>query len=394
MTNNKSNLLQKKITELIDSSNQKKITFADYMNLCLYDPEYGYYNSENILIGKSGDFYTSASLSSDFGELLAIQLEEFWRVMDKPNPFHLVEVGAGEGNLTINVLNYLKTHYPNFFQSIEYIIIEKSKILADKQKQIIKENFDKSLISKWCQWENIENNSLQGCIFSNELIDAFPVHLVEFNQGILQEVYLTNSEGNLTEVLGNLSTVEIEDFFETLNINFSQDIYPEKYRTEVNIQALNWLETVMKKLKKGYILTIDYGYQGNKYYHPQRFQGTLKCYYQHRHHNNPYVNIGYQDITSHINFTALEIYGERYGLSNIAYTPQALFLMNLGLGDRISDLSSGKIPIGEIIERRNQLHSLINPEGLGNFGILLQGKNLSKEQKNYSLKGFKNLSIS
>lgn len=389
MTNNKSNLLQKKITELIDSSNQKKITFADYMNLCLYDPEYGYYNSENILIGKSGDFYTSASLSSDFGELLAIQLEEFWRVMDKPNPFHLVEVGAGGGNLTINILNYLKTHYPDFFQSIEYIIIEKSEILAEKQKQIIKNNFDKSFISKWCQWENIENNSLQGCIFSNELIDAFPVHLVEFNQGILQEVYLTNSEGNLTEVLGNLSTVEIENFFKTLNINFSQDIYPEKYRTEVNIQALNWLEIVTKKLKKGYILTIDYGYQGNKYYHPQRFQGTLKCYYQHRHHNNPYVNIGCQDITSHINFTALEIYGERYGLSNIAYTPQALFLMNLGLGDRISDLSSGKIPIGEIIERRNQLHSLINPEGLGNFGVLLQGKNLNKEQKNYSLQGFK-----
>ncbi|WP_324283112.1 SAM-dependent methyltransferase [Cyanobacterium aponinum UTEX 3222] len=389
MTNNKSNLLQKKIIELIDSSNQKKITFADYMNLCLYDSEYGYYNSENILIGKNGDFYTSTSLSSDFGELLAIQLEEFWRVMDKPTPFHLVEVGAGEGNLTINILNYLKTHYPDFFQSIEYIIIEKSEILAEKQKQIIKKSFNKPVISKWCKWEDIENNSLQGCIFSNELIDAFPVHLVEFNQGILHEVYLTNNEGNLTEVLGNLSTVEIEDFFKTLNINFSQDIYPEKYRTEVNIQALNWLKTVTKKLKKGYVLTIDYGYQGDKYYHPQRFQGTLKCYYQHRHHNNPYVNIGCQDITSHINFTALEIYGERYGLSNIAYTPQALFLMNLGLGDRISELSSGKIPIGEIIERRNQLHSLINPEGLGNFGILLQGKNLNKEQKNYSLKGFK-----
>jgi len=389
MTNNKSNLLQKKIIELIDSSNQKKITFADYMNLCLYDSEYGYYNSENILIGKSGDFYTSASLSSDFGELLAIQLEEFWCVMDKPSPFHLVEVGAGEGNLTINILNYLKTHYPDFFQSIEYIIIEKSEILAEKQKQIIKKSFNKSVISKWYKWEDIENNSLQGCIFSNELIDAFPVHLVEFNQGILQEVYLTNNEGNLTEVLGNLSTVEIEDFFKTLNINFSQDIYPEKYRTEVNIQALNWLKTVTKKLKKGYVLTIDYGYQGDKYYHPQRFQGTLKCYYQHRHHNNPYVNIGCQDITSHVNFTALEVYGERYGLSNIAYTPQALFLMNLGLGDRICGLSSGKIPIGEMIERRNQLHSLINPEGLGNFGVLLQGKNLNKEQKNYSLQGFK-----
>lgn len=105
---------------------RKKITFADYMNLCLYDSEYGYYNSENILIGKNGDFYTSTSLSSDFGELLAIQLEEFWRVMDKPTPFHLVEVGAGEGNLTINILNYLKTHYPDFFS--KYRIYNHRKI--------------------------------------------------------------------------------------------------------------------------------------------------------------------------------------------------------------------------------------------------------------------------
>jgi SAM-dependent MidA family methyltransferase len=137
-------------------------------------------------------------------------------------------------------------------------------------------------------------------------------------------------------------------------------------------------------------LTIDYGYNAQKYYHPQRTQGTLKCYYNHRHHDNPYVNIGSQDITSHVNFTALEKYGKFLGLSNLGYTKQALFLMNLGLGDRLNELSNGKIPLTKILQRRQELHNLINPEGLGNFGVLLQGKNLIFTQSKTSWQGFIN----
>lgn len=386
----KSQLLLGKILNLIDNSPEKKITFRDYMNLCLYDPEYGYYNSDNMSIGREGDFFTSASLSSDFGELLAIQLEELWRFLGKPTPFHLVEAGAGEGQLALNILRYLDSKFPDFFSCLEYIIIEKSLILKNRQEQVIKDNFRRFTPIKWCDWEEIENNSLIGCVFSNELIDAFPVNLIEFDKGILQEVYLVNQDGILTEVLGELSTEEITDYFEKLKIEFDTNHYPNHYRTEVNLHSLKWLKTVANKLKQGYLLTIDYGYNAGKYYHPQRFKGTLKCYYQHRHHDNPYINIGCQDITTHVNFTALEIYGQLSSLSKIAYSPQALFLMNLGLGDRLSELSSGKIALGEIIERRNQLHNLINPQGLGNFGVLLQGKNLTSEQINYPIKGMKN----
>lgn len=387
--NDQDNILYNKILRIIDDSPQKKITFADYMNLCLYDPEWGYYNSENIVIGEGGDFFTSASLSSDFGELLAVQIEELWRVLGKPKPFHLVEAGAGEGLLAVNIIQYLSNYYPDFFSCLEYIIIEKSLVLKDKQKQNIKENLGDFQQIKWSEWHEIENNSLLGCVFSNELIDAFPVHLIEFHEGVLKEVYLFNKDNVLAEVLGDLSTTEIKDYLEKLKINFNSNFYSNHYRTEVNLNGIYWLKTVANKLKQGYLLTIDYGYNAEKYYHPQRFKGTLKCYYQHRHHDNPYLNIGCQDITSHVNFTALEVYGDLYNLSKIGYIPQALFLMNLGLGDRISSLSSGKIGIGEIIERRNKLHNLINPQGLGNFGVLLQGKNLTPEQINYSFTGMK-----
>ena len=133
---------------------------------------------------------------------------------------------------------------------------------------------------------------------------------------------------------------------------------------------------------------MDYGYDAQKYYHPQRYEGTLKCYYQHRHHNNPYVNVGCQDITSHVNFTALKKVGEIFSLDKIGFTQQALFLMGLGLGDRLYGLSNDKILLSELWQRRNQLHELINPQGLGGFGILLQGKNLSDREKQTPLKGF------
>ena len=144
------------------------------------------------------------------------------------------------------------------------------------------------------------------------------------------------------------------------------------------MQALDWLEKVASKLKRGYLLTIDYGYSAEKYYRPSRSQGTLQCYYQHRLHNNPYVNLGYQDLTAHVDFTTLERYGIELGLNKIGFTQQGLFLMALGLGDRLNELSSGKFDITEIFKRRDALHQLIEPTGLGGYGVLIQGKNLAK----------------
>ncbi|ACK67770.1 protein of unknown function DUF185 [Rippkaea orientalis PCC 8801] len=372
------------ILEAIQQSPEHKITFAHYMNLALYHPQKGYYSSGNAKIGTQGDFFTASSLGADFGELLAEQFLEMWSILGYPNRFSLVEVGAGAGFFAADILDYLSNQHPHFYEAIEYLIIEEAKGLIEQQKAQLK-NRDKV---SWKSWDEIENCSIIGCIFSNELIDAFPVHLVTLEQGKLQEIYVTISEGKITEAIADLSTSQLRDYFELVEVNLTAKDYPENYRTEVNLAALDCLKTVANKLKKGYLLTIDYGYTAQKYYHPQRYQGTLKCYYKHRHHDNPYVNIGEQDITTHVNFTALENHGELLGLDKLGFTQQGLFLMGLGLGDRLSDLSNGNYSFFEVIQRRDSLHQLIDPMGLGGFGVLLQSQGLTPEQKKRSLKGF------
>nr|WP_069790612.1 class I SAM-dependent methyltransferase [Cyanobacterium sp. IPPAS B-1200]OEJ78611.1 hypothetical protein A5482_01655 [Cyanobacterium sp. IPPAS B-1200] len=385
LQNSHNSLLLDKIIAQINTSPHKQITFAEYMNMCLYDKQYGYYSSKAIAIGTDGDFFTSPSISADFGELLARQLEEFWQVLGQPKPFTLVEMGAGEGILGKIILDYLQKENNSFYQNIQYLIIEKSNSLKEKQQQII--NPEKYPVL-WKKWQEIESESIVGCFISNELMDALPIHRIVKHGDELKEIFVTVNDGKLEEIYDNFSSNKIEEYLTMNQVDLTEDSYPNNYQTEVNLLSLEILEKINHKLQRGYILTVDYGYDAHKYYHPQRYEGTLKCYYQHRHHHNPYVNVGCQDITSHVNFTALEKVGEIFGLDKIGFTQQALFLMGLGLGDRLYGLSNDKILLSELWQRRNQLHELINPQGLGGFGILLQGKNLSDREKETPLKGF------
>ncbi|MGV2830310.1 class I SAM-dependent methyltransferase [Myxosarcina sp. GI1(2024)] len=371
------------ISERINTSRPQRITFAEFMNLVLYHHQFGYYSSGTVNIGAAGDFFTSSSLGKDFGELLAIQLAEMWQNLGSPDRFTVVEMGAGNGSLAADILAYLQENYLDLTQALEYIIIEESPALVAQQQQKLKPVT--AIEINWKTWQEIPDNYVVGCCFANELIDAFPVHLVVVKSGKLQEIYLTIEENKLTKVIGELSTSRIKDYFNLIDLDLLSDRYTEGYRTEVNLKALDWLETVERKLQKGYLLVIDYGYQAEKYYYPQRSQGTLQCYYRHRHHDNPYVNLGYQDITTHVNFTALERQASLLGLDNIGFTKQGMFLMALGLGDRLKQLSSGKYNLKEILNRRDALHQLISPTGLGRFRVLIQGKGLGAKER--SLRG-------
>ena len=174
-----------------------------------------------------------------------------------------------------------------------------------------------------------------------------------------------------------------------INVDLTTQHYPENYRTEVNLKALDWLKTVSNKIRKGYLVTIDYGYIASKYYHPQRYQGTLSCYYQHRYHCNPYINLGYQDITAHVDFSAIEMQGNLLGLEMLGITQQELFLISLGIGERLADLSSNKYTLSDVLAKRDSLHQLIDPRGLGRFKVCIQGKGLSKIEKSITLSGLK-----
>lgn len=373
--------LQNLITEQIATSPQQRITFAEYMNSVLYHPQYGYYSSGTVKIGSQGDFFTSPSLGSDFGELLAEQFVEMWENLERPVPFVLLEMGAGQGLLAADILNQLEKYHPDLFNVLEYIIVEQAAGLIAQQQKLLQEWLEKNVSLSWKSLEEIPKDSILGCCFSNELVDALPVHQVVIEAGKLREIYVTTSEGKFIEVTGELSTSRLAEYFQQVGIDLPSDDYPDGYRTEVNLAALDWLASVANRLQRGYLLTIDYGYTAQKYYHPQRRQGTLQCYYQHRRHDDPYRYIGHQDITAHVDFTALEIQGKLCGLQKVGSIQQGLFLMALGLGDRLSALSSSNIGLQQVLQRRDAFHQLIDPTGLGGFKVLVQSKGLREDKK-------------
>ncbi|WP_181256603.1 class I SAM-dependent methyltransferase [Merismopedia glauca] len=388
MDNNHNQELYQVISDRITNSPQNRITFAEYMDLVLYHPQQGYYARKSTQIGAQGDFFTSPHLAQDFGQLLAKQFFQMWEILGKPNSFQLVEMGAGQGIIAADILTYWQQEEPEFWQVLEYIIIEKSPQMQVQQQKLLQPFCQKT---QWLDWQDILDNQITGCCFSNELVDAFPVHQLIVKDGKIQEIYLTLSpeNNNFIEIADMVSTSDILDYFQTLEININS--YPEGYRTEVNLAALDWLKTVSNKLKSGYLLTIDYGYSATRYYHPNRSQGTLQCYYKHQYHNNPYLNLGNQDMTAHVNFTALEITGKSFDLQTVGFTQQGLFLMVLGLGERIANISQIEVQnaqqMQKVLQRRQALHQLIDPTGLGNFGVLIQSKGLTQSPQNPPLIG-------
>ncbi len=377
------------ITRCINTSTEGQITFAEYMEMVLYHPEFGYYTNQAINIGKEGDFFTSVHLGVDFGEMLAVQFVQMWEILGKPGRFSLVEMGAGQGFLAADILNYLRQNHDDLYSALEYIVVEKSAALREQQQRRLL-GF---AVVRWCNLEEIPSNSVVGCIFSNELVDALPVHQFVIEGGKLCEIYVTldptpaskDSSIGFLEVTGEPSTPQLGEYFQLIELDINN--YPDEYRSEVNLAALEWLSQVANRLERGYVLTIDYGYSEGRYYNPRRTQGTLQCYYQHQRHDNPFILVGNQDITTHVDFTGLERWGARIGLDNIGFTQQGLFLMALGLGSRIASLSYSKIPLSDMLRRRDSLQQLLDPMGLGNFGVLIQSKGLNSTEAAQHLTG-------
>lgn len=392
------------IAQRIAESANQRITFAEYMDLVLYEPNRGYYATKAVDIGLQGDFFTSPHLGVDFGELLAEQFLQMWETLERPKPFTLLELGAGQGLLAADILGYLYRRHPDFLAALEYIIVERSEALRREQQQRLllrggqgkrelrelREQKKITLPVRWATLDEIPVDSVTGCCFSNELVDALPVHQFIVEGGQLREIYVTTG---LVEVIGEPSTRWLAEYFDLVKIELPSNAYPDGYRSEVNLAALDWLNTIANRLQRGYLLTIDYGYPSDRYYSHTRLNGTLQCYYRHRRHSNPYIHIGRQDITAHVDFTALELWGEMCGLHKVGFTQQGLFLMALGLGDRIaalstsSEASSDPPGIVSLLRRREALHQLMDSLGLGSFGVLVQSRGLTEVEMARPLKG-------
>jgi len=345
------------------------IPFAEFMSQALYHPQFGYYMSSRDRIGKKGDFFTSSHVHTCFGRLLARQLEQMWSLLGKGS-FTIAEQGGGDGHLAGDILDAIAEEAPEFYNSLDYRIVELSSAGRQRQAGVLGRHVEAGRVG-WCELPQLKG--MAGCFLSNELVDAFPVHLVEKHAGQLQEVFVVAEGRGFKEELRPLSSPRITEYFAEIGIDLQ-----EGNRCEVNLAARQWMMEVAEVLRRGFVLTIDYGYPAEELYAPWRHAGTLLCYHQHQTNEDPYRNVGQQDITAHIDFTTLQHVGARRGLKTLYFGLQYQFLMGLGFMEMLLDLQSRVRDPQQAQALRMTLKTLIVPEGgMGDsFKVLIQGKHV------------------
>jgi len=329
------------------------ISFRDYMDLCLYH-RLGYYRSSSLKFGGEGDFFTSPTISPIFGKLIARQLTEAWKVLGRKE-FTVMEWGGGDGTLAKSILEASASH-PQFYDSLHYGMVERNSLSCAEEVKL----------SRFASSEAIP--AFDGCVLSNEMVDNFPVHLVEMHE-VLMEVHVDFRGGKFIEIL-HKAPQELLSHFEALKIQL-----PVGYRTEVNMDLRNWIKVMESKLKRGFVITFDYGGRANEIYHPNRNRGTLLCFHRHKVHDNPYVNMGQQDITASVDFTSFMRWGEELGLSTTGYVSQLNFLRALGLNQFLHELEKDQHKFSGskqqnwllqhfIIEMGNRIKVLVQHKGV------------------------------
>lgn len=347
------------------------LPFFKFMEACLYHPEYGYYMTSRQRIGRDGDFFTSSSVHALFGQLLARQLHQMWEILGSPANFVVAEQGAGAGHLALDILDALEAEFPEFYSLLHYRIVEISAENRSRQAQLLSKH--QNAVS-WCRQSDLAG--MIGCYLSNELVDAFPVHLVEKRAGKLLEVYVAVENGTFQEALHDPSTEELANYLAWVGVELG-----EGNRAEINLPAPSWIRTVAGLLQRGFVLTIDYGYLARELYAPWRTTGTLMCYYQHTSGENPYIRLGEQDLTAHVDFSALVKAGEEAGLQQLFYGDQCKFLLGLGFVDALLQAQAREQEPHRAQALRLTLKNLILPDGgMGEiFKVLIQEKGVGPQ---------------
>ena len=332
------------------------ITFAEFMRTALYHPG-GYYPNRKPL-GAGGDYFTSPAAHPAFGALISVQLRQMWTTLDRPSPFYAIECGSGDGILAKDITAYAQLQFPAFARALRYIAIDRAIPSPRGMTDVI-------------QSRTIPLRGITGCILSNELLDAFPVHRFQMTGGRPQEILVTlDSDGNFAERLSEPTTPIIEERIAAIGRPL-----PNGFRGEVNPEIETWTAAASAALERGYVLTIDYGYEASELYSDARRHGTIQTYYRHTDASSPYQRIGRQDLTAHTDFTALIQSGIAAGLAPVFLTTQAEFLHSLGIRQIAQTIrDSNQDRIARTTNLQN-LTRLIDPNGLGKFQVLVQHKN-------------------
>jgi SAM-dependent MidA family methyltransferase len=345
------------------------IPFSRYMQLCLYDPEFGYYSRNVEQFGKAGDFYTSSDVHSVFGRLLARQFEEMWRVLGSPEHIALVELGPGRGLFAQDVLGWCEKKFPDFFHALTYLLVESSPALRQRIEDKLGHHLAAGKAILAANYLSIEIPPT-GIVFANEFFDALPVDILSAN-GSLRGGLLN---GRFTEIWDTASRDELE-FLDRYSIHPEAD-----ERVEATLVAQQVAKDIAARIQRGFLIAIDYGYTREEQL-AGRHRGTLKAIRQHSVSANPYEAPGEQDITADVNFTALAAAVQKQGMQTHKLVTQSQFLMGIGEANQFADaFEDCRLP-QERAKTALQLKHLITPEGMGeSFQVLIASKGVESEK--------------
>ncbi len=341
------------------------LSFARFMELALYCPESGYYEQQKDIVGRRGDFVTSVSTGELFGQLLAFQFSGWLEEMRIANGrLQLVEAGAHDGRLALDILSWLQLHRPQLFLEIEYVILEPSARRQEWQRKTL-EQFAPRV--RWLsQLDGSTVQRFNGIIFSNELLDAFPVHRYGWNVKEKNWFEWGVAVDGEKFVWAKIQNSE----FRTQNPEL-EAVLPDNYTVEASPAAENWWHQAAGNLARGKIVAIDYGHNiTQELFSPARVNGTLRAYSRHHVSGDLLANPGGQDLTAHVNFPAIQKAGEAAGLTTEIFCTQPQFLTRI-LEKAVSEKSFG----GWNASRTRQFHTLTHPEHLGRaFRVLIQSR--------------------
>ena len=359
------------------------IPFARFMDLALYDPEGGYYRGDAARPGRDGDFLTAPEAHPIFGAALARGVDEVWQRLGRPDPFVLREYGAGTGTLAAAILDGLEAAGSDLARILRYQPVEVEPRRIDAIVARFKEAGRARVLVDRAERDQIGSESIEGIVLGNEVLDALPVHRVVVRDGVLREVLVGSREGAFVDIESEPSTPGIAARFSVPYLTSTGGMtsaggvtLAEGQRAEVCLALEGWMAEAAGGLRRGALLLIDYGYQAAELYDPiRRREGTLRAYLRHRVHDDPYIHVGRQDLTAHVDVTAVERAAAGAGLTHLGTTTQAEFLVGLGIGDLLQGIQADPATTLEgYLTVRSALMRMLDPGAMGRFRVMGFGR--------------------
>ncbi|WP_019533043.1 class I SAM-dependent methyltransferase [Paenibacillus ginsengihumi] len=358
------------IRERIARSPAGAIRFSEYMSLCLYEPEQGYYMRPRPKLGPQGDYYTSASIGTLMGETLAAYAASRIRLWPDDGQVTIAEWGGGDGKLARSLLDELQSAYPSIYERLAYVSVEASPYHRLLQADRLKPHESIVRIMDEAEWNAVPSWE-KTFVLSNELLDAMPVHIVSLRQEGWRELHVAWDEQ--AEALAE-RWLPVTD--RRLAAYIQGKRLPERQgqRFEVNLAAADWIGATLRRLRSGEIVTIDYGDTASELWAEHRMNGTLLCYRNHQASDTPLQAPGEQDMTAHVNFTDVLEAGEAAGACETVYMSQKQFLVENGLLHKLRQPVASD-PFGPEARRNRSIRQLLLSDGMSElFKVVIQRK--------------------